>query len=151
MHEEAYEQVEEYSLAVVIRFRVAIVCTVAAHPDTVVVRALAPYLSEETFQNIFTQVAEMDLVRAGRVTTVVFDKRKLMYFHQPSMEWYFLNWKATMATYGVTRHRKLLPVYAAFRTAAGLGREALVRDHPTAPFHQLDIRYAESLREAFES
>jgi hypothetical protein len=146
-----HEQVEEYSLAIVRRFQKADVCTIAAHPDKVVVRAMAPYIPLRMFQEIFAHVAGMEQVRAGQVTTVVFDKRKLMYFHQPSMEWYFLDWKATMSTYGVTRHRKLLPVYAAFRAAAGLGREAIFRDYPAATFQQLDIRYAESLREALES
>jgi hypothetical protein len=146
-----YEQIEGYSLAVVRRFPQADICTMEAYPGTVVIRAMAPYIPLMIFQSIFAYVAEMDLVREGRVTTVVFDKRKLMYYHQPSIEWYFLSWKATMVAYGVTRHRKVLPVYAAFRTVAGLGREALFRDHPAAAFHRLDIGYVESLREALES
>ncbi|MCD9018912.1 hypothetical protein [Parachryseolinea silvisoli] len=146
-----YEQVDGYSLTIVRRYPQADICTVAGHPDTVVVRAMSTYIPLMVFQIIFQKVVEMDQVREGQVTTVVFDKRKLMVYHQPSMEWYFLTWKATMLTYGVTRHRKLLPVYAAFRTAAGLGKEALFRDHPAAAFQRLDIGYVESLREALES
>lgn len=141
--------VEGYTLVTVRGFLQADICTVAEHPGMVVVRALSPYIPLLMFQIIFAAVE--DIAQKGAFTTVVFDKRKLMVFHQPSMEWYFLEWKGGMTAYGVTRHRKLLPKDAAFREAARLGREALYQNHPDNKFQQLDIRYAESLKEALES
>jgi hypothetical protein len=141
-------QQEGYSLTVVRRFPQADVCRVAGHPATLVVRAQAPYIPFAAFREIFDYVS--DIARQGGVATVVFDKRSLTVFHQPSMEWYFLEWKEAIAEYGVTRHRKLLPDDAAFRMAARLGKDTLTRDYPDKKFQQLDIRYAETLQEALE-
>jgi hypothetical protein len=140
---------EGYSLTVVHKTAHVEVYTVAEHPGTLVIRAVWNYIPKHLFVEIFGLVYE--LAKTMVLTTVIFDKRKLLVFNQPSMEWYFLEWKEGMAEVGVTRHRKLLPPYDAFRAAARLAREKLYVEHPDKKFHQLDIRYAESLKEALES
>jgi hypothetical protein len=144
-----HHQQEGYSLTVIRRFPQADICTVAGYPGTIMVRAQAPYIPLAAFREVFDAVAS--LASDGTINTVVFDKRSLTVFHQPSMEWYFLEWKEAIAAHGVTRHRKLLPDDEAFQLAARLGKEGLTRGYPGKKFQQLDIRYAESLQEALES
>lgn len=72
-------------------------------------------------------------------------------FDQDSMVWYFVEWKAEMARYGLTAHRKLLPDDEVFQESVKLGREKLARENSDAAFHHLDIRYSKSIAEAIDS
>ncbi len=65
------------------------------------------YIPMAEFQQLFEIAGE--LVKQESITKFIFDKRKLIAFHQPSMEWYHLVWKEEMYNYGLRSHRKLLP------------------------------------------
>ena len=82
---------------------------------------------------------------------MVFDKRALKVFHQPSMVWYFVEWKEEMYSKGLTKHRKILPRDPVFRECVKLGRENLSKENPSAKYHELDIQYKNSIQEAIDS
>ena len=63
-------------------------------PGTAIVEATANYIPLERFKEIFEFIGEIAVEYA--LTKLVFDKRKLSVFHQPSMEWYFVEWKEKM-------------------------------------------------------
>jgi hypothetical protein len=128
------------------RFRHATVYIVKDAPTTAVVEATTNYIPIDQFKEIFEYVAE--LTKTEHLTKLIFDKRKLTVFHQPSMEWYFVEWKEEMAGLGMTKHRKILPSDDVFKQSVRIGREKLSKQYPKGKFHELDIQYANSLEEA---
>ncbi|MAE84288.1 MAG: hypothetical protein CMB80_16215 [Flammeovirgaceae bacterium] len=96
----------------------------------------------ETFKEISI------LARSNQYTKFIFDKRNLRTFHQPSMEWYFLDWKTEMVEYGLTKHRKLLPELDWFVKAVQIARDPLLKKMPHSVINRLDIRYCDSLDQA---
>ena len=102
------------------------------------------------FQKIFEVLEEVIAEHGLRRT--LFDKRSLTIFHQPSMEWYYLNWKASMLQkYNVVEHGKILPKDDFFRKSVELAREMIFKENPTHPIHKLKIIYKESFHEALEN
>jgi hypothetical protein len=128
------------------KFRNAIVSIVNENPAVAVVEATSSYIPIEQFKEVFNFIG--DLVKKERITKLVFDKRKLTVFHQPSMEWYFVEWKEKMFAEGLTIHRKILPKDEIFRQSVRIGREKINKMFPTGKFHQLDISYSETLEDA---
>lgn len=124
---------------------------VSYHPGKkIVVCQLKPdYVPIEHFRSIFLKISE--LVKNGDFTKFIFDKRSLRTFHQPSMEWYFIEWKQEMAVYGLTRHRKILPDLEWFKTAVAIERNKLLEKLPSALAAKLDIKYCESIGEAIDT
>lgn len=118
-------------------------------PGTAIVEATANYIPLERFKEIFEFIGEIAVEYA--LTKLVFDKRKLSVFHQPSMEWYFVEWKEKMFDMGLRTHRKLLPDDDVFRQSARIGREKINRDYPDKRFHQMDIKYVSTIEEALHS
>ncbi len=111
--------------------------------------ATSNYIPIEEFKKIFTQSSE--IIAKYRITKVIFDKRKLTVFHQPSMEWYFTTWKEEIyLKYGVKAHRKILPEDKVFVQSVQLGRMKIERDFPNGKYKELDIQYADSVEEAVE-
>ncbi len=126
-------------------FKHASVYRLAGQP-TAVVEATANYIPIDQFKEVFSHIG--DLIKQHKVTTLIFDKRNLTVFHQPSMEWYFVEWKAKMAALGLTNHVKILPTDRIFRESVKIGREKINKAYPNGTFHTLNIRYAESIEEA---
>jgi len=110
------------------------------------VTAMNKHIPLEVFKMIFHEAGAM--VRALKITTLIFDKRALTVFHQPSMEWYFSEWKEDMYHFGLCKHIKILPINPAFRKSVSVGRTKINRAYPNGQFHQMEILYAESLMEA---
>lgn len=111
--------------------------------------AISNYIPIEEFKTVFTQTSEV--ISKYHITKVIFDKRKLSVFHQPSMEWYFTTWKEEMfLKYGVKMHRKILPNDNVFLQSVKLGRMKIERDYPNGKYKELDIQYADSVEEAVE-
>ena len=127
-------------------FRHAEIYLLSEVPHVAVVEAVTGYIPIENFKEIFNYLT--GFVRENSITTLVFDKRKLTVFHQPSMEWYFVEWKEQMFSYGLKKHRKILPDDRIFRESVKIGREKINRSYPDRKFHQMDIQYATSLEEA---
>lgn len=118
------------------------------HPGIAVVEATASYIPLEKFKEIFNFIGE--LTAKNKITKLVFDKRKLSVFHQPSMEWYFVEWKENMFDLGLTTHRKILPPDDVFRQSVRIGRDKIKKNFPSKKFNLMDIQYAESLEDAID-
>lgn len=118
-------------------------------PGVVVVEATASYIPLERFKEIFNHIGE--LAGESPIHKLIFDKRKLSVFHQPSMEWYFVEWKEKMFGAGLTVHRKILPEDEIFRQSVRIGRNKIAGGYPDRKFNKMDIKYAESMEEALGS
>lgn len=117
---------------------------------TMVCEAVHEYMPEDDFKTLFTNISTH--VAKYRPENFVFDKRALKAFHQPSMEWYFTEWKSEMSkVYGLKRHRKLLPSITWFALAVKAGRAELAKKYPDGEFHNLDIQYKDTILDAINS
>ncbi len=108
--------------------------------------ATASYIPLEKFKEIFNFIGE--LAENKKLTKLIFDKRKLSVFRQPSMEWYFAEWKEKMFDAGLIIHRKILPQDDVFRQSVRIGREKINKAYPSKKYHLMDIQYADSIDEA---
>ncbi|MCC5920359.1 MAG: hypothetical protein LAT68_09570 [Cyclobacteriaceae bacterium] len=115
---------------------------------TCIVSAVKNYIPIGDFKKLFAKIGE--LTKAGKVNKLVFDKRNLTVFHQPSMEWYFIEWKEEMFTHGLKTHRKILPNDRVFQESVKIGREKIFHENPEIKARDMDIQYADSLKEAIE-
>lgn len=116
--------------------------------STAVIEASGAYITMEEFKKVFSYMS--DLIVEHGVKKLVFDKRELMVFHQPSMEWYFVEWKEKMFDHGLKTHRKILPQDLVFRESVKIGREKINKTYPHGKFHEMDIQYFETLEDAIE-
>lgn len=113
------------------------------------IRATATYIPMEEFKEVFTKASE--IIGKERLTKTIFDKTKLTVFHQPSMEWYFVEWKEELfVKYGLKMHRKILPADNVFVQSVKLGRMKIEKNYPNGKYKELDIQYAKSVEEAVE-
>lgn len=126
--------------------RHASVSIIQGQEPTLVVTATSEYIPIEQFKEIFT-FAGKQIVALG-IRKVIFDKRQLAVFHQPSMVWYFVDWKEQMFAHGLKRHVKLLPNDLSFRESVKIARSKINQDFPRGKFHDMEVLYAESLEEA---
>jgi len=127
-------------------FKHASIFTLPQQPGTAVVEATANYIPLDQFKEIFTFIGE--LTSSKKIKKLIFDKRKLSVFHQPSMEWYFVEWKEKMFDAGLKTHRKILPKDDVFRQSVRIGRDKINKAYPDRKFNQMDIQYAETMEEA---
>jgi hypothetical protein len=127
-------------------FKHATIYMVPQSPGTAVVEATASYIPFEQFKEIFNFIGEFNQTK--NITRLIFDKRKLSVFHQPSMEWYFVEWKEKMFDAGLKTHRKILPQDDVFRQSVRIGRDKINKAYPSKKFQQMDIQYAETMEEA---
>lgn len=106
------------------------------------------YLPIDVFQTLLHQLE--GLLALHEINGLVFDKRSLKIFHQPSMLWYYTQWKpAMLEKYGLSNHFKLLPKEAVFRQHVAIAKEEIFARHESAlALQRLDIRYFETLEEA---
>ncbi len=114
-----------------------------------VVAARSSYIPIEEFKELFESVGK--LVASDRIVKLIFDKRQLNVFHQPSMEWYFTDWKERMWHLGLKSHRKILPDNQVFKQSVKIGREKINSENPNLKFHQMDIKYKDTLQQAIDS
>ncbi len=130
------------------QFKHAIVYTVKNDANMAVVQAVSSYIPFESFKEVFIFIGEL----AGRknLKKLIFDKTKLTVFHQPSMEWYFIEWKEKMFGIGLNTHIKILPKDEIFRYSVKIGRDKIDKNHPEKNYNKMDISYAETLEEALK-
>ena len=114
-----------------------------------IVEATSTYIPIEEFKTIFSEIGK--LVDSKKITKLIFDKRKLTVFHQPSMEWYFTEWKEQMWHKGLKTHRKILPDNKVFQQSVKIGREKIKEEHPNLKFNEMDIQYKNSLQDAIDN
>jgi hypothetical protein len=127
-------------------FKHGSIYTFPQQPGVAVVEATATYIPLEQFKDMFNFIGE--LTTKKKLTKLIFDKRKLSVFHQPSMEWYFVEWKEKMFDAGLKTHRKILPQDEVFRQSVRIGRDKINKTYPLKKFNQMDIQYAETVEEA---
>lgn len=107
------------------------------------------YVPIEEFKEIFSETVPL-IERLG-VEKFIFDKQNMRIFHQPSMEWYFVEWKQEIFKLGMRVHRKILPDnQPAFRLAVEAGRAKIAREFTDTVIPQLDIQYKDSVELAIE-
>lgn len=117
--------------------------------ETLIAKATDAYIPIEHFKELFNEVGR--LTKEKGYKKLIFDKRNLQVFHQPSMVWYFVEWKEEMYDLGLTIHRKILPKDPVFRECVKLGREKIYAENPKGKFHQMDIQYSVDLDDALEN
>jgi hypothetical protein len=117
--------------------------------NTLVCEATASYIPMDAFKELFAEI--LTLIRTHKATKLVFDKRKLNTFHQPSMEWYHTEWKDKAYAAGVKSHRKILPADNFFRKSVEIGRAKIAKDHPHFDFTKYDIKYVETVEEGIQN
>jgi len=127
-------------------FKHASITVVKGDQPTLLITATATYIPVDQFKYIFNELG--NLVRELGTVKLIFDKRNLTVFHQPSMEWYFVEWKEQMHSLGLIRHVKILPLDEVFRQSVKIGRNKINEAFPHGKFHEMEIVYAESLEEA---
>jgi hypothetical protein len=130
-------------------FKHAVVFTVKGAPGVAVVQATAGYIPIDHFKEIFNYIET--IIRGQSINKLVFDKHKLTVFHQPSMEWYFIEWKERMFSLGLKTHRKILPQDRIFRESVKIGREKINKLFPNGKYRHMDIQYSETLEEAISN
>lgn len=107
------------------------------------------YVPIKKFKKIFN--AMTDYVDKYGIERFIFDKRYLRAFHQPSMEWYFVEWKQELYEMGLSVHRKILPKGEVwFKDAVDAGRARIQQKHPDLDLSKFDIAYRESVMEALK-
>ncbi|MCX2742448.1 hypothetical protein OO013_01150 [Mangrovivirga sp. M17] len=115
-----------------------------------IVKSTQNYIPENQFREIFNYITDTVLLQ-NKVKKLVFDKRSLSVFNQPSMEWYYTQWKEKASSLGLKTHRKILPDDDLFNKSVKIGRESIMSKYPEGHFKQLDIQYRDSLEEAIGS
>jgi O-methyltransferase involved in polyketide biosynthesis len=109
----------------------------------IICESLTSYLPVEEFKEFFEQMTP--IIKEHQISKFIFDKRSLRAFHQPTMEWYFVEWKQKLMDSGLTVHRKILPDEGWFKKAVQAGRASIEKSHPDFPFDKLDIQYFNSI------
>ncbi|PSR05923.1 MAG: hypothetical protein BRD49_03145 [Bacteroidetes bacterium SW_10_40_5] len=117
--------------------------------QAIIIEALESYIPIESFQDIFNKATSS--VQQAKVSKVIFDKRNLRTFHQPSMEWYFIHWKTEMYNlYGLTKHIKLLPNLHWFHKAVEAGKAEIMKKEASGILQNMNIMYVDSIKEALK-
>jgi hypothetical protein len=113
-----------------------------------IIQASDTYIPIEEFKEVFataTQITEQQ-----NIEKIIFDKRKLRVFHQPSMEWYYVHWKDALFDKGIKTHRKLLPDDQVFHKNVELGKARIMEQYPRIRVAQMDIQYFDQLQDAID-
>ncbi|WP_299453663.1 hypothetical protein [uncultured Microscilla sp.] len=114
--------------------------------NALIVTITRSYIPMNEFKEIFNKAYEF--IPLYSINKLIFDKRKLMVFHQPSMEWYFVEWKEKAFNMGLNTIRKVLPDDKIFKQSVKIGWSKIANEHPNAKFHQMNIAYVHSIEQA---
>ncbi len=115
---------------------------------TIALVAVADYIPITKFKELFEMMADEVKANDGVYSKFIFDKRALRTFHQPSMKWYFMDWKTEMVNYGLVKHFKILPEIEYFKKAVEAARKPLLNKYPKDILERLRIEYYDSVAEA---
>ncbi|MFT4738636.1 MAG: hypothetical protein ACI8QD_001430 [Cyclobacteriaceae bacterium] len=112
--------------------------------------AEADYIPIKNFKQLFEMLA--DEIESNPVySKFIFDKRALRTFHQPSMKWYFMEWKTKMIIYGLNKHYKILPDLGYFKKAVEAARKPLLKKYPQEILSKLSIEYCDDVESALKA
>lgn len=114
-----------------------------------IIKATDTYIPIEEFKQAFEKATS--LVKDRQIKKVIFDKRRMRVFHQPSMEWYYKDWKEGLLGLGMSTHRKLLPDDEVFKKSVELGKAKINEKYPELRMSEMDIQYFDDLQEAIDN
>jgi len=106
------------------------------------------YIPIENFKEAFLKASF--LANLGKWNYFIFDKSNLDTFHQPSMEWYYTNWKRDLVKKGVNKHFKILPELPWFETSVKAGLHEIKLKNPNFDFSAFSVTYFNNLKEALK-
>lgn len=109
----------------------------------------APYIPMVEFMDTFNTATRM--FKEHDLRHFIFDKRSLRTFHQPSMEWYFVEWKPVVRDMGMADHYKILPDEPWFHRCVEAGRSDILNNYPESMLDGISIVYVDSLEEAIDT
>jgi hypothetical protein len=109
----------------------------------------ADYIPISKFKELFEMMSEE--IKVGTFEKFVFDKSALRTFHQPSMKWYFTEWKTAMIPFGLKKHFKVLPKLEYFRKSVEAARKPLLAKYPKEILDVIRIEYFETVEEAIDA
>jgi hypothetical protein len=107
------------------------------------------YIPIDYFKSIFLAIS--DLIQEFPICHLIFDKRKLRTFHQPSMEWYFAIWKPEIKIKGLINHYKILPAIDWFAKSVEAGRHEIFHKYGKDIIEGISITYVDSIETVVES
>lgn len=113
-----------------------------------VLTANASYIPIHQFKSTLEKV--VSVVSEKNLNAMIFDKRKLDTFHQPSMEWYYIEWKNELVTKGLTRHYKILPENEWFQKSVEAGKNEIYKKYPEYNFSSFSVAYVKNIDEALQ-
>jgi hypothetical protein len=117
--------------------------------NIIICELLLPYTPMDKFMALLQRKAL--IIQAYGCEKFIFDKRAIRGFHQPTMEWYYLEWKVEMYhKFGLAVHRKLFCQEEWFLKCIEAGRAEIKRKDPGSIVHTLDIKVSRDLQEAVE-
>ena len=122
--------------------------TLSCHAELQVLlcTATAAYIPMAEFMDLFEKAGE--LIASSNLTKCIYDERKLVAFHMPSMEWFYLVWMERMYKKGLSTYRRLLPDDKYFEQQMNRGKKKLLQENPWFTFDNYDIVYCRTLEEA---
>ncbi len=106
------------------------------------------YIPIEHFRKDFHAIGK--LIKENEIHALVFDKQKLNTFHQPSMEWYYTQWKEELVGHGLKTHYKILPSAPWFEKSVEAGKRDIKKNNPDFDFDQFEVKYVASLADAID-
>jgi hypothetical protein len=109
-------------------------------------KATEEYIPISYFKEMFLSVAQ--IIEKTPVQHFIFDKSMLKTFHQPSMEWYFAEWKPAVKKHGLTNHYKILPKLDWFVKSVEAGRAEIVQKYGANVIEGITITYIDSVENA---
>jgi hypothetical protein len=110
----------------------------------------ADYIPIQKFKQLFEMMGD-EVRENGKIEKFLFDKSSLRTFHQPSMKWYFTEWKTEMLKHGLKKHFKILPDLDYFKKSVEAARKPLLAKYPKDVLDQLRIEYYDSVEEAHKA
>jgi hypothetical protein len=118
------------------------------HEDSRIISCVitADYIPISKFKELFEMMSEE--IKDGNFEKFIFDKSALRTFHQPSMKWYFTEWKTAMIPFGLKKHFKVLPKLDYFRKSVEAARKPLLAKYPKEILDVIRIEYFETVEEA---
>ncbi len=117
--------------------------------ETAIVSIHGAFIPMTDYQQTLEKLGE--LVKQEKVQKLIVDARQLLAYHQPSLEWSFLNWKREMQRHGLMRYRYVLANTGDYRRNMENGILKMRREHPeTELLDRMDLAYCRSVEEAVE-
>ncbi|MES2567422.1 MAG: hypothetical protein V4565_11175 [Bacteroidota bacterium] len=106
------------------------------------------YIPIENFKTIFDSISE--LIEKHSIKHLLFDKRNLRTFHQPSMEWYFAVWKQSIKEKGLVNHYKILPDLEWFVQAVNAGKHEIFKKYNSNLLNGIRVSYVDTIEKAID-